>query len=153
MFSFVVLPIFSLVYAETQLAVVNQNPFPTNFPGSTGSTTGPYLPYDGVIQPSASSGFCTLGNNPKFQDLISYVTCLISKSVIPLIFALATVVFIWGVVQYVINTDDEKKKSKGREFMIWGIIGLTVMFSIWGLVSILANTFNIDVNFVPQVRP
>ncbi|SRR3989339_20691 len=94
---------------------------------------------------------CTLAANPKLQDLLLYLTCIIGRSVVPLIFALALVMFIWGVVQYVINSDEEAKKEKGRQFMIWGIIALTVMFSVWGLVRILGNTFGIDYA-VPQVR-
>lgn len=94
---------------------------------------------------------CTLIASPKFQDLLSYVSCIISKSVIPLIFALATVMFIWGVVQYVINNEEEAKREKGKQFMIWGIIALTVMFSVWGLVRIVGNTFGIDY-IIPQLK-
>ena len=94
----------------------------------------------------------SLTNNPKFQDLLAYVTCIITKSVIPLIFALAVVLFVWGVVQFVINSDEEAKKEKGKQFMIWGIIALTVMVSVWGLVGILANTFDINTGFIPQVK-
>jgi len=96
--------------------------------------------------------FCTLIANPKLQDLLGYVTCIISKSIIPLIFALAIVLFVWGVVQYVINDNEEAKKARGRQFMIWGIIGITVMVSVWGLVGILGNTFGIDTKFVPQLK-
>jgi hypothetical protein len=95
---------------------------------------------------------CTLIANPKIQDLLGYVTCIIGKSIIPLIFALATAMFIWGVVQYVINDQEEAKKARGRQFMIWGIIALAVMFSIWGLVGILGNTFGVDTKFVPQLK-
>lgn len=89
--------------------------------------------------------------NPKLGDLINYVTCIIGSSVIPLLFTLAVASFIWGVVQYVINDQEEAKKAKGRSFMIWGIIALTVMVSIWGLVRIFTDTFKIDFN-VPQVK-
>jgi hypothetical protein len=98
-----------------------------------------------------SSLTCSLGVSPKIGDLLSYGTCIIGKSVIPLIFALAIVSFIWGVVQYVINNDEESKKAKGKQFMIWGIIALSVMVSVWGLVKILGNTFNIDSTFIPKV--
>lgn len=84
-------------------------------------------------------------------DLISYVSCIISHSVIPLIFVLAIASIVWGIVQYVINNDEEAKKAKGKSFMIWGIIALSVMVSVWGLVSILTDTFNIDFS-VPQVK-
>ncbi|MEI6580631.1 MAG: hypothetical protein WCO07_00465 [bacterium] len=95
---------------------------------------------------------CTLATNPKLQNLIGYVTCIINSSVIPLILALAIVMFVWGVVQYVINDAEEAKKEKGRMFMLWGIIGITVMVSVWGLVAIVGNTFNLNTTFVPQLK-
>jgi hypothetical protein len=129
--AFVCMPSFSLAQSNTfpvaPTAITNQS--------SSGST--------GIL--------CSLKANPKLGDLLGYITCMISRSVIPLIFALATASFIWGVVQYVINNDDEGKKAKGRTFMIWGIIALTVMVSVWGLVSILGNTFGIQ-NIIPQLK-
>jgi uncharacterized membrane protein YidH (DUF202 family) len=89
--------------------------------------------------------------NAKLQDLLSYGTCIINRSVIPLIFTLAMLMFIWGVVQYVINDDEEAKKAKGKQFMIWGIIALAVMVSVWGLVNIVGSTFGIK-NVVPQLQ-
>ena len=94
---------------------------------------------------------CTLAANPKLQDLLIYAGCIINKSVIPLIIALAMVAFIWGVVQYVINSDEEAKKAKGKQFMIWGIIGLTVMVGVWGLVRIVGTTFGIEY-VIPQLK-
>lgn len=96
--------------------------------------------------------FCNLANNPKVDGLINYITCLISRSIIPLIFVLAFAMFLWGVVQYVINSSEEAKREKGRQFMLWGVIALFVMFAVWGLVAVLGNTFNIDVDFIPQVK-
>ena len=94
---------------------------------------------------------CQLSSNPKFQDLVGYVTCIIGKSVIPLIFSLAVAMFVWGVVQFVINSNEEVKKEKGRQFMVWGIIALAVMVSVWGLVRVLGNTFGIEYA-IPQVK-
>lgn len=102
---------------------------------------------------SAEGAGCQIPQSrPKVGDLLDYATCIIGNSVIPLFFALAVVMFIWGVVQYVINGDDEAKKTKGKQFMIWGIVGLAVMVSIWGLVNILTNTFGVR-NYIPQVQP
>ena len=106
-----------------------------------------------VTDKSAGLGLCRLETNPNFQQLVSYVICLINRSIVPLIFALAVLMFVWGVVQYVINTDEEAKKAKGKQFMIWGIIALTVMVGVWGLVGILAGTFGLDVRIIPQVSP
>ena len=96
---------------------------------------------------------CDLGIDPNFQNLVDYVVCIVNGSVIPLIFSLAVVMFVWGVVQYVINSDEEAKKAKGKQFMIWGIIALTVMVGVWGLVNILGNTFGLETGVLPQVKP
>lgn len=102
---------------------------------------------------SGASSTCTLEGSPKLKDLLCYTTRIINNSIIPLIFSISVLMFVWGVVQYVINSSDEAKKDKGREFMLWGIIALAVMVSVWGLVSILGNTFGIDAGVIPQVKP
>lgn len=107
-----------------------------------------------TIKTVGGGSSCTVINTTsKFQDVINYFTCILNNSIIPLIFALALVIFVWGVVQYVINSGEEAKKEKGRQFMIWGIIGLAVMVSVWGLVNILGNTFGVKTNVLPQVTP
>jgi heme A synthase len=68
-----------------------------------------------------------------------------------LIFTLAFALFFWGVVQYVINDSEEAKKAKGRQFMIWGLIALFVMFTVWGIVKLLAATFGFDTGVLPKL--
>jgi hypothetical protein len=105
-----------------------------------------------ISKSNSCYGAYTASANPKLGDLLNYATCVIGASVIPLLFILAVASFIWGVVQYVINSDSEEKRSKGRSFMIWGILALVVMASIWGMVQIFGNTFNINMRFYPTVK-
>lgn len=84
-------------------------------------------------------------------DILNFFTCLILGSVIPLIMTLAIATFIWGVVQFVIK-DDTKEKEKGKQFMIYGIIGLFVMTSFWGIVKLLTDTFGTNgTNVIPTL--
>jgi hypothetical protein len=76
------------------------------------------------------------------EDVLNFVLRLIS-AVIPIIIALAVLVFIWGVFRYVVSSDEEAK-AKGKNMILWGIVGLFVMVSVWGLVNILVNTFNLE---------
>ena len=98
--------------------------------------------------------FCTLSTNgTNFQLLVSYVVCNIGQAVIPLLFGVAIVMFVWGIVNFfIIGAGEEAKREQGRQFMIWGIIALSVMIGVWGLVRIVGHTFNIDYA-IPQVRP
>lgn len=63
-------------------------------------------------------------------------------AVIPFLFVLATVIFIWGVIQYVIGGQggNDAKVEAGKKVMIWGIIGLAIMTSAWAIVGILCNS-------------
>jgi uncharacterized membrane protein SpoIIM required for sporulation len=63
--------------------------------------------------------------------------------VMPVIIALGAVYFIWGVVSYVVASEEEAK-TKGRDRMIYGLIGLVVIISMWGLVGILKSTFGLN---------
>jgi hypothetical protein len=103
---------------------------------------------------TSSDTSCAVGTD--FQGLAKFVTCVINNSVIPLIFAIAIVMFIWGAVKFfIINSDEETQREQGKQFMIWGIIALTVMMTVWGLVSFLGSTFGLERNtkFLPQVCP
>lgn len=66
----------------------------------------------------------------------------IDNYLVPLLFAVAFIVFIFGIFQYFIaGGADEEKRTKGRSFMLWGIIGFFVMVSIWGILNLLVNSF------------
>src|SRR3990167_8439251 len=65
------------------------------------------------------------------------------NAAIPVLIALGVLYFVWGVVTYVIASDEEAKKA-GRDRIIYGIIGLAVIIAVWGLVAILRNTFGLS---------
>jgi hypothetical protein len=62
------------------------------------------------------------------------------NQVVPLLIGLAVIAFMWGVVMYLFGKDKDGAKS----FMLWGIIAIAVMVSIWGLVGILRSTLGVD---------
>lgn len=79
------------------------------------------------------------------QSLGTGIIGLINNVAVPLIFAVAFIVFIWGVFQYFIaGGHDEEKRETGKSLMLWGIIGFFIMVSVWGLVNILRGTFSFD---------
>jgi len=84
------------------------------------------------------------------KDIINFFSCTLIQSVIPLLFTLATVAFIWGVIKFFLNPENEEKRNDGKTFMIWGIIALFVMISMWGLVGVLSNTAGLKV-LIPQL--
>lgn len=64
-------------------------------------------------------------------------------TLVPILIVLALVYFIWGVIKYITSTGDEEGQSQARNIMIWGIIALFVIVSVWGLVAVLQSTFGV----------
>lgn len=97
---------------------------------------------------SVGSGNSGVGNytggRPRtFYDLI--VNTIIGGMITPIITLIvsgAVVVFLWGVFKFI--KSEGKEKEAGKEMMVWGIVGIFVMVSVWGLVNILRGTFNLD---------
>ena len=79
----------------------------------------------------------------------------ILDAVVPFIIALTVVVILWGIFNYVAKGGEEEKRTEGKRFIVYGIIGLFLMTSVWGLVNILVKSFEIDntidVKRIPRV--
>jgi len=88
-----------------------------------------------------NAGSCNTVQPGTIQAVLCRVGNILD-TLIPIIVVLGVVYFVWGVVQYVISSDEEAKKT-GRNRMIYGIIGLVVIMAMWGLVGIVTNTFGL----------
>lgn len=76
-----------------------------------------------------------------FSELVGFIICYINR-IIPLVIGVALLVFFWGIIRY-IWSGGEDAKAKGRNLMLWGVIALFVMVSIFGILAILKNSFGI----------
>ena len=76
------------------------------------------------------------------QDIICKIGNILD-TVIPILIVLGIVYFVWGVISYVISKDEEAKK-RGKDKIIYGIIGLVVIVAMWGLVGIVTKTFGLN---------
>ncbi len=76
------------------------------------------------------------------SSLITQVGQIIAK-IIPLMFALAIVYFFWGLIQWLRGAGDPKLHEQGKMHMIYGIIAIAVMVSIYGLVIWLQTTLGV----------
>ena len=76
------------------------------------------------------------------QALINKFTAGLINPLITLLFAVATLIFVWGIISYVVGSQGEPAKlQKGKQVMIWGIVGMFVMASAFGIVRLLCDFF------------
>ena len=81
-------------------------------------------------------------------DVLREINTILS-TIIPILMVLATVVFLWGVIRYVTASGDEDKLKEGRQFIIFGLIGLFVMVAVWGVVRALVSQFGLQQGNIP----
>ncbi|MDD5032780.1 MAG: pilin [Candidatus Pacebacteria bacterium] len=60
--------------------------------------------------------------------------------IIQLLWLVASVVFIFGVLRYITTANNPEKRKSAKNFLIYGLIGFFVLLSFWGLIRILQDT-------------
>lgn len=77
-------------------------------------------------------------------DLIDTALKLVTNVLIPLAFALCLLYFFWGVAKYIKDgAGSDKAAEEGKRIMGWGIVGLFVAFSVWGIISFIKSELKI----------
>ncbi|MBP9701865.1 MAG: hypothetical protein KBD47_02710 [Candidatus Pacebacteria bacterium] len=72
--------------------------------------------------------------------LINKVISVIVTPLLTLVFAVAFIVFMWGVFQYLIATSDPSARSEGTQHILWGVIGMAIMLSAYGIINFVIAT-------------
>ena len=84
------------------------------------------------------------------SDAGSFIINTINNVLVPVLFAIAFIVFLWGAFKtFIVGATSEEVKADGKNLMLWGLIGFFVMVSVWGLVNILTGTVSFGNNAAP----
>lgn len=95
------------------------------------------LPF--VAHAAPWSGFGTCKTTPEnFKDFVCILVDLVKLTIV---FASSSAVlaFIWGLSKFILASGSEEKIADGKWIMKWGVIGLFIMFSIWGVVQVITT--------------
>ena len=74
----------------------------------------------------------------EIDSFIAKITTFINNTLIPLIFAVALVVFMWGIFRLFIHKNAEEAEA-GKKLALYAVVGFVLMVSIWGIVNLIAN--------------
>ena len=78
----------------------------------------------------------------QIDNFVYRVITFINQTLVPLVFAIAFLVFLWGIFKYfILGGHDETKRREGKQLMLWAIIGFVLMISLWGIVNVVAAGF------------
>ena len=66
--------------------------------------------------------------------------------VVQLMFAAAVFFFLWNVFKLITVADQPKEMAEFKSRIMWGIIAIAVMASMWGLVTVIMGSTGLDLN-------
>ncbi|MCI0542167.1 hypothetical protein L0Y69_00210 [bacterium] len=81
------------------------------------------------------------------DTIILRINEYIINPIIAFLFVLATLLFISGLVRFFLMGDSEgKNRETGKQHMVWGLVGMFIMVSVFGIMQLIVNTFGIDLS-------
>lgn len=86
-------------------------------------------------------------------DLVLRINQFVLNPIIGLLFGLALVVFLWGLVEYFFESNQEIAREKGKRHIIWGIFGMFIMFAVFALIRIIAGEVGADPGALRVIGP
>ena len=65
----------------------------------------------------------------------------IGLTLVPFLGAVAFLAFVLGVARFIKSTSDGKEIEKSKNLLIWGIVGMFILITIWGVIAFLRGEF------------
>lgn len=97
-----------------------------------------------MLMPAIALAQAQIDESGDFSQFIGSITTFINDVLIPLVFAIALLVFLYGVFRYFIASgmgggsgDDDREE--GKKMMLYSILGFVLMVSIFGIVNLIAG--------------
>lgn len=72
---------------------------------------------------------------------------------LPLLIALTLLVFFWGVTKFIGKSGDTKSHEDGKSLIKWGLVGLFVMLSLFGILRFFYGDIGFSRPFGIPVLP
>jgi uncharacterized membrane protein YidH (DUF202 family) len=82
------------------------------------------------------------------QQIFSIVTQLV-----PLLMALAVLMFFWGIVKFIAGIGNEETREGGKRLMVWGMIALFVMVGFWSIIGYVQESLGLYGTVTGGVAP
>ena len=98
--------------------------------------------------------FAQFDGNDDIGTFIAKIIYFINKTLVPFVFAVALLLFVYGVYLFFFyGRSEEEARKKGRDYMMWAVIAFVVMVSVWGIVNLLADGFGLNERNIDSLIP
>jgi uncharacterized membrane protein YgcG len=104
-----------------------------------------FIPVISFAQTAAANQISKQGVD-NLGEFVNAITTSVVGALATLFLAGAVAAFFFGIVQYILGAREgtEAKIKAGNQFMLWGLIAIFVMFSVWGIVRYAQRILRIE---------
>ena len=91
-----------------------------------------------------------------FKEVVEFVINTFISPFTTILIILSVLYFLYGLSKYIRTDLGDSDKEEAKQVMFWGIIGLFAIVAMWGLVTIIQKTFNLDtstINLPSDAKP
>ena len=98
----------------------------------------------------AQANFSLAGET--FQGIVFYILRII-RTLIPILWALAFIIFFWGLSKFILKSDDQKTRENGKNYMMWGVLALFILVSFRVIISFISNDLELGPSIIAPHLP
>jgi len=92
-------------------------------------------------------------NTAGLRNLLDSVLLIVNTIVLPVLLAIIVVYMIIGAFQFATSGGDEEKRKAAQSKLIWGLVGVVLIFAIYSLVGIASGIFTWSAGAIPPPNP
>lgn len=78
------------------------------------------------------------------EALLDRIVTYVIDPAVKVVFTLGLFMFLWGFIEFLWELKDGKVSEDGKNHMVYGLVGMLIMVSVYGIISLVMNTFGID---------
>ena len=83
-------------------------------------------------------------SNLTIVPFLEKVNALVLNPLLLLVFALSFLYFAYGVVKFLMLDAADKSREEARNAILWGLVGMLIMFSVYGIIAFLLQSFGLS---------
>ncbi len=77
-------------------------------------------------------------------EFLNKINQYILNPIILLAFSIAFIVFLWGIFEFINSETADSKREVGKSKILWGVVGMFIMFSAYGIIRLILDTIGVD---------
>ena len=71
------------------------------------------------------------------MDIPQKINDAILQPIVVLLFAVAIGYFLYGLMKFIQNQDNEQSQTEGKKHMVYGVIGISIMAGVYGILAVI----------------